>query len=111
MDIALSWLKQYVPVTIPARELAHRLTMAGTEVGAVRETGGDWDRDKLLVGHVLKGGPAPECRPAHAAHRRLGDGESMTVVCGAPNVTAGRRSPSPGRAPCWSAPAPARSSR
>ena len=90
MDIPLSWLKQYVPVTIPARELAHRLTMAGTEVGAVRQTGADWDREKILVGQVLKVDPHPNADRLTLPTVDLG-GESATVVCGAPNVAAGQK--------------------
>ena len=54
MKVPISWLKNYVPVSLPPDELAHRLTMAGTEVGGVKDVGGNWDRDKVLVGHVLK---------------------------------------------------------
>ncbi len=37
MKISLNWLKQYVPVDIPATELAEKLTMAGMEVESVTE--------------------------------------------------------------------------
>jgi len=37
MKISLNWLKQYVPVNIPATELAEKLTMAGMEVEGVTE--------------------------------------------------------------------------
>ena len=40
MLIPLSWLREYVDIDIPAQELAHRLTMAGVEVGEVVELGG-----------------------------------------------------------------------
>ncbi len=33
MKIPLSWLREYVDVALPAKELAHRLTMAGLEAG------------------------------------------------------------------------------
>ena len=33
MKVPISWLKQYVPVGVSPKELAHRLTMAGIEVG------------------------------------------------------------------------------
>ena len=69
MLVPLSWLKRYVPVELPPGELAHRLTMAGTEIGAVEETGAGWDRDKVLVGHVLGGEPSPQRRPAFRCPR------------------------------------------
>ena len=45
MQIPLSWslLREYVDIDLPPHELAHRLTMAGVEVGEVTELGG-WDR-------------------------------------------------------------------
>jgi phenylalanyl-tRNA synthetase beta chain len=88
MLVPLTWLKKYVPVTIPPRELAHRLTMAGTEVGAVEEIGADWDRDKVLVGRVLKVDRHPNADRLTLPTVDLGDGETATVVCGAPNVAA-----------------------
>ena len=91
MLVPLSWLKKYVPISIPPAELAHRLTMAGTEVSGVEETGSNWDRDKVLVGHVLKVDRHPNADRLTLPTVGLGDGEEMTVVCGAPNVAVGQR--------------------
>ena len=35
MKVPLSWLREYVDVNVPAKELGHLLTMAGIEVGEV----------------------------------------------------------------------------
>ncbi len=91
MLIPLSWLRKYVSVSVSPKELAHRLTMAGTEIGAVDEVGADWDRDKVLVGHVLKVDPHPNADRLTLPTVDLGDGETATVVCGAPNVAAGQK--------------------
>ena len=91
MLVPLSWLKKYVPITLPPKELAHRLTMAGTEVGGVKETGADWDRDRVLVGQVLKVDPHPDADRLTLPTVELGNGETATVVCGAPNVAAGQK--------------------
>ena len=91
MKIPLSWLRKYVPVDLPVRELAHRLTMAGNEVGEVEFVGGDWERDKLVVGHVLKVEPHPNADRLSLPTVELGNGETATVVCGAPNVAAGQK--------------------
>ena len=53
MKVPLSWLRQYVPLSTAPDDLAHRLTMAGVEVDAVEKIGGDWDRDKVVVGRVI----------------------------------------------------------
>ena len=91
MKIPLSWLRKYVPVDLPPHELAHRLTMAGNEVGEVETVGGDWERDKLVVGHVLKVDPHPNADRLMLPTVELGGGETAVVVCGAPNVAAGQK--------------------
>ena len=91
MDIPISWLKKYVPVSLSPKELAHRLTMAGTEVGSVRQIGADWDRDKVLVGHVLKVEPHPNADRLTLPTVDLGDGATATVVCGGPNLAEGQK--------------------
>ena len=91
MKVPLSWLKQYVPISVPAEELAQRLTMAGIEVGAVEEIGGHWDRDKVVVGHVLKVDRHPNAERLTLPTVDLGGGRTATVVCGAPNVAAGQK--------------------
>lgn len=91
MLVPLSWLKQYVPVEQPPKELAHLLTMAGTEIGAIDEIGGSWQRDKVVVGHVLKVEPHPNADRLTLPTVDLGDGETAKVVCGAPNVAAGQK--------------------
>ena len=91
MKVPVSWLRKYVPISISPGELAHKLTMAGAEVGQVEETGGDWDRDKIVVGHVLKVDRHPNADRLTLPTVDLGNGETSTVVCGAPNVAAGRK--------------------
>ena len=38
MKIPLSWLKDYVDITLSVEELAERLTLAGLEVAAIERT-------------------------------------------------------------------------
>ena len=91
MLVPLSWLKKYVPVDIPPPDLAHRLTMAGTEVDGITETGAGWEPDKVMVGEVLKVEPHPNADRLSLPTVALGGGETTTVVCGAPNVAAGQK--------------------
>ena len=88
MKIPLSWLKEYVDVSIPVEELAHRLTMAGVEVGGVEEIGGGWEN--CYVGHVLRVEPHPNADRLRMCTVNIGQ-EELRVVCGAPNVAAGQR--------------------
>jgi phenylalanyl-tRNA synthetase beta chain len=84
MKLPLSWLKQYVDVDLPARELAHRLTMAGIEVGEVDVVGG-WT--EVFVGRVTDVRPHPNADRLRLCVVTTG-AEEMEVVCGAPNVAA-----------------------
>ena len=91
MLIPLSWLKRYVPVDMPVQELAHRLTMAGLEIDEVREVGADWGRDKVFVGHVTAVDRHPNADRLTVPTVDLGDGETVQVVCGGPNLAAGQK--------------------
>ncbi len=91
MRVPISWLRQYVPVSVSPKELAHRLTMAGIEVDEIDETGGNWDRDNVVVGHVLKVDRHPNADRLSLPTVDIGNGETATVVCGAPNVAAGQK--------------------
>ena len=72
---------------LPADELAHRLTMAGVEVGDVIETGSWGD---CVVGQVLSVGPHPQADRLSLCQVATGR-EELEVVCGAPNVAAGQK--------------------
>ena len=87
MKVPLSWLRQYINVDIPAADLAHRLTMAGVEVGEVEETGG-WS--EVYVGSVTSVRPHPNADRLRLCTVTTGPDE-MEVVCGAPNVAEGQK--------------------
>ena len=87
MKVSLSWLRQYVDVNIPASDLAHRLTMAGVEVGEVQETGG-WS--EVYVGSVTSVRPHPNADRLRLCTVTTGT-DAMEVVCGAPNVAEGQK--------------------
>lgn len=91
MLIPLSWLKKYVPVSDSPHELAHKLTMAGIEIGEVRVVGADWDADKIVVGEALRVEAHPNADRLRLVAVDVGGGRTETVVCGAPNVAAGQK--------------------
>ena len=97
MLIPFSWLAEYVDLTLPPDELAHRLTMAGIEVGAVTTRGG-WDG--CVVGYVRATRPHPNADTLTLCEVDAGTGAgdadgadppTVEVVCGAPNVAAGQK--------------------
>ncbi|RUA31640.1 MAG: phenylalanine--tRNA ligase subunit beta [Chloroflexi bacterium] len=86
MRVPLSWLRQYVDVDLPVQELAHRLTMAGIEVGEVEVIGG-WK--EVFVGHVTDVRPHPNADRLRLCVVTTG-AEELEVVCGAP-VASGQK--------------------
>lgn len=99
MRVPLSWLKDYVDITIPVEELAHRLTLAGLEVASLEVIGlpagdsalvsGDhlvWDREKIVIGHIVEIKSHPDADRLVLAVVDSGLGEPETCVTGAPNL-------------------------
>ncbi len=86
MKVSLSWLKDYVNITMDAAELAEALTMAGLEVDSMS------DRYTYLKGVIV--GRIEDVQPHPNADKlklcRVGTGDDeVSVVCGAPNVETG----------------------
>ena len=87
MKIPLSWLREFVDITVPVPELAHRLTMAGLEVAEI-ETIGGWDN--CYVGYVEAVERHPNADRLTLCTVNIGNG-TQRVVCGAPNVAPGQK--------------------
>ena len=91
MKVPISWLKDFVDITMPVAELAERLTLAGLEVGSIRYVGVEeadliWDREKLVLGHILKVEQHPNADRLVLATVDIGAAQPETVVTGAPNL-------------------------
>src|ERR1700687_5530786 len=104
MKVPLSWLRDYVEITLPVPQLIERLTLAGLEVASARflglpvpenlpvkveEPGPVWQRDKILVGEVLKVEQHPNADRLTLATVNYGAAEPKVVVTGAPNIKVG----------------------
>ena len=90
MRVPLKWLKDYVAIRLAPKELAQKLTMAGTEVKAIETVGGTWDN--MVVGQVTALNPHPNADRLKLATVNLGT-QQTTVVCGAPNISLGQKVP------------------
>ncbi len=90
MKVPLRWLADYVPITLPVEELAHRLSMAGAEVESIERSGGDWG-DLVRVGLVTDVQAHPAADRLLLASVDYGGDAPQTVVCGAPNVAQGQK--------------------
>ncbi len=91
MRVPLSWLKDYVDMTLSVDDLVHRMTMAGLEVGSVEQIGRDWQRDKLFVGEIVDIKPHPDADRLVLAVVAYGQDAPQTVVTGALNLQPGDR--------------------
>jgi len=89
MRIPLSWLRDYVDITLPVEELAERLTLAGLEVESIERIGAEWSREHIFVGQVLEVKPHPNADRLTLATVEYGTGRPLTVVTGAPNLPVG----------------------
>ena len=91
MRVPLSWLQDYVNITLPVPQLAERLTLAGLEVETVEYIGLPgaelpWDAEKIVVGEVLAVHPHPNADRLVLVEVEYGGPEIETVVTGAPSL-------------------------
>ena len=90
MRVSLNWLKDYVDLDMPAKELAEHLTMSGLEVEALEPLG--QSIQDILVAKILSMKRHPGADRLFICHMDTGDGE-VPVVCSAPNLMAGAMVP------------------
>ncbi len=94
MRVPISWLREYVEITLPIERLAEKLTLAGLEVEHIEYVGlpGSelpWDRDKIFVGELLRVERHPNADRLLLATVEYGAAQPITVVTGAPNIRPG----------------------
>jgi phenylalanyl-tRNA synthetase beta chain len=91
MKIPLSWLKDYVDITVPIPEMARRLTLAGLEVETIDYIGLpgaelEWAPELVVVGELLAVRPHPDADRLVLAEVKYGGPEPEIVVTGAPSL-------------------------
>jgi phenylalanyl-tRNA synthetase beta chain len=92
LRVPLGWLREYVPIEMPVRELADRLLISTCEVDRI-ETVGVADTDGNLglfrVGRVLEAEKHPNADRLQLCKVDVGEGDARQIVCGAWNFGAG----------------------
>ncbi len=88
MRVPMQWLNEYCDSGLEIAQLAERLAMTGTEVERIGRHGASSD-EFFVVGKVLTCEKHPDADKLSVTTVDVGDGEAKTIVCGAPNVTAG----------------------
>ncbi len=82
----LAWLKEYVDLTLPIKELAERITLAGLAVDAIRQVGDWWDPEFIRVGRVVRVAPHPDADRLVLVDVDFDGDAPQRVVTGAPNL-------------------------
>ena len=90
MNIPESWLRSFCNPPLPGAELAERLTMAGIEVEAYETVGPQFSG--VVVAQILEVARHPNADKLTVCTVDAG-GETLKVVCGAPNARAGMKAP------------------
>ena len=92
MKLSYNWLKEYLKCDLTPQQVADAMTSIGIEVDGVEEQeqipGG---LAGVVVAQVLTCEPHPDSDHLHVTTVDPGQGEPLTVVCGAPNVAAGQK--------------------
>ncbi len=91
MLVPLSWLSDYVDINLPVAEVDRILTNAGLEVKHTTFVGIpgadlEWDRDKIVLGHIQRVDQHPDADRLVLAAVDYGADEEKVVVTGAPNL-------------------------
>jgi len=91
MQFPESWLRTFVDPKLSTDELSHALTMAGLEVEGLAPVAPP--TTKIVVGQVLEVAKHPNADKLNVCQVDAGTGETLTIVCGAPNVAPGIKVP------------------
>ena len=90
MKLSEQWLRQWVDPPVDTQALAVQLTNAGLEVGSV--TPAATSLEGVVVAEILSIERHPDSDKLSVCEVSTG-GETVAVVCGAPNVYSGMRAP------------------
>ena len=92
MKISYNWLKTLINLDISVEETSALLTASGLEVEAVENFESVQGGFKgLVVGQILECGKHPDADRLSLTKVDIGNGEPLSIVCGAPNVAAGQK--------------------
>jgi phenylalanyl-tRNA synthetase beta chain len=92
LKVPVSWLREYVELTLPVEELARRLVFTSCEVDRIVRRGVvdvDGNYGHFVVGKVVEARKHPNADKLQLTKVDVGDGEPRSIVCGAWNFGAG----------------------
>ncbi|MGQ0600253.1 MAG: phenylalanine--tRNA ligase subunit beta [Anaerolineales bacterium] len=102
MKVPLSWIKDFVDLSLAPEEIAYQLTFAGLEVEEieyvglplpnntgrqeVKTHGLEWNREKIVTAQILEVIPHPNADRLTLLRLDDGSGKEQAVLTGAPNL-------------------------
>ncbi len=90
MKYSLSWLQDYIELTVETPAMLERLIMVGSDVEGSHTRG--VSSPDVVVGHILEARPHPNADRLQICRVADGKGERQ-IVCGAKNFKAGDKAP------------------
>jgi len=85
MKLSLNFVKDYVDIDVPVKDLAEDMTRVGNEYDAAERL---IPATNLIIGEVKTCESHPDSDHLHICTVDVGN-EILNIVCGAPNVKAG----------------------
>ncbi len=91
MKVSISWLKEYISAGLDAETVAEALTMTGLEVDSIEDRH-SW-LETVVAGKISRVWNHPRADHLKVCEVDIGEEETVSIVCGAPNVEEGMMSP------------------
>ena len=94
MNISYNWLKNYLDLNLPTKEVSQLLTDTGLEVEGIKEVESVKGGLKgVVIGEVISKEQHPNADRLSLTTINIGEDEPIQIVCGAPNVAVGQKVP------------------
>ena len=87
MNVPMSWLKQYVEIDVDTKTFVDAMTMSGSKVEAVEESGKNIT--KVVAGKIVKVEQHPDADRLRVMQVDIGEKEHLQIVTAAANVQLG----------------------
>jgi len=91
MQFPESWLREFCNPPLTSQQLADTLTMAGLEVEEMRSVAPAFSH--VVVGHIVAIEQHPNADRLRVCQVDVGQGQPLSIVCGAPNARVGIKVP------------------
>lgn len=87
MDVPMSWMKEYTPVTADIKDFIEDITLTGSKVEGYTTVAGEIKN--VVTGHIKEIVKHPDADKLVICTIDAGQGRDLTIVTGAPNVKVG----------------------